>query len=69
MDTLLLTSEDPKVVETVLATNDAAKQHGEFQWKIVVNKGDVMPGSGSATFFITQMTQANPISISEQVRA
>jgi hypothetical protein len=42
IDTIILTSEDPKVVEEVQALNRAAKERGEFVWKIVLNKGDVM---------------------------
>jgi hypothetical protein len=42
IDTIILTSEDPKVVREVLALNHAAKERGEFVWKIIINKGDVM---------------------------
>jgi hypothetical protein len=56
------------VVEKVLALNAEARARGDFQWKVVLNKGDVMQGSGSATFFYKQSTLAKPLAVSEQVR-
>jgi len=68
IDTIILTSEDPKVVEEVLALTTASKERGEFAWKIVLNKGDVMQGSGSATFFVERSSSmGDAMSISEQV--
>lgn len=47
LDTLIFTTEDPKLVQEVRTFND--KQPADKKWKMVYNVRDVMQGTGSAS--------------------
>jgi len=71
VNTLLVSSEDSNVIKEVIDyVKDqyvkGLKSPGMAQWKLILNEGDTMQGSGSATFLQDQADMGRN-SISEQV--
>eukprot|EP00238_Polyblepharides_amylifera_P003143 CAMPEP_0196591424 /NCGR_PEP_ID=MMETSP1081-20130531/69560_1 /TAXON_ID=36882 /ORGANISM="Pyramimonas amylifera, Strain CCMP720" /LENGTH=94 /DNA_ID=CAMNT_0041914781 /DNA_START=173 /DNA_END=458 /DNA_ORIENTATION=+ len=68
VDTLLVSSEDVSVVQSVKEKNEERFQITGRRWRILLNKGDIMQGSGSATFLVEKARKSEH-SVSDQVIA
>lgn len=66
VDTILVSSEDPGVIAEVKALNEQHVLEGGAAWTILTNQGDLMQGSGSATYFVEKARQGT-LSLSRQM--
>mmetsp|Transcript_17142 Transcript_17142/g.23669 ORF Transcript_17142/g.23669 Transcript_17142/m.23669 type:complete len:478 (-) Transcript_17142:235-1668(-) len=68
VDTLLVSSEDAGIVQLVKEKNEERFKNTGRRWRILLNKGDIMQGSGSATYLV-EKARTGEHSISDQVIA